>query len=78
MSARHRVYVTRRNIPSNGIRLLEEHFSVKQWTGESHPTREDTLVGLSGADAVFCCRVDKIDAEFLDAAGQVHVYVNIW
>ena len=49
-----------------------------QWTGESHPTREDTLAGLSGADAVFCCRVDKIDAEFLDAAGQVHVYVNIW
>ena len=41
-----------------------------QWTGESHPTREDTLAGLSGADAVFCCRVDKIDAEFLDAAGS--------
>jgi glyoxylate reductase len=61
------VLVTR-EIPEAGLRLLES-FDVTVLS-ESPPGRDELLEAAHGADGVLCTLTEKIDAEFMDAAGN--------
>ncbi|MBV9454615.1 MAG: D-glycerate dehydrogenase [Rubrobacter sp.] len=61
------VLVTR-EIPEAGLRLLES-FDVTVLS-EQPPGRAELLEAAHGADGVLCTLTEKIDAEFMDAAGR--------
>ena len=63
-----KVLVTR-EIPEAGLRLLED-FDVTVLS-EQPPGRDELLETAHGADGVLCTLTEKIDAEFMDAAGNV-------
>src|ERR687885_2804995 len=63
-----KVLVTR-EIPEAGLRLLED-FDVTVLS-EQPPGRDELLEAAHGADGVLCTLTEKIDAEFMDAAGNV-------
>ena len=62
-----KVLVTR-EIPEAGLRLLED-FDVTVLS-EQPPGRDELLEAAHGADGVLCTLTEKIDAEFMDAAGN--------
>src|ERR687885_2192314 len=62
-----KVLVTR-EIPEAGLRLLED-FDVTVLS-EQPPGRDKLLEAAHGADGVLCTLTEKIDAEFMDAAGN--------
>ena len=62
-----KVLVTR-EIPEAGLRLLED-FDVTVLS-ELPPERDELLEAARGADGVLCTLTEKIDAEFMDAAGE--------
>src|SRR5919206_4404549 len=61
-----KVLVTR-EIPETGLRLLE-NFDVTVLS-EQPPGRSELLEAARGADGVLCTLTEKIDAEFMNAAG---------
>ena len=61
-----KVLVTR-EIPESGLRLLES-FDVTVLS-EQPPGRSELLEAAHGADGVLCTLTEKIDAEFMNAAG---------
>src|ERR687885_2454679 len=61
-----KVLVTR-EIPETGLRLLES-FDVTVLS-EQPPGRSELLEAARGADGVLCTLTEKIDAEFMNAAG---------
>src|SRR5919199_633876 len=62
-----KVLVTR-EIPEAGLRLLED-FDVTVLSKQP-PGRDELLEAAHGADGVLCTLTEKIDAEFMDAAGN--------
>ncbi|PVU90483.1 hypothetical protein BB559_004614 [Furculomyces boomerangus] len=46
-----------------------ENLKIVQWTKNSRPARSELLELVKGASGVLCMLTDKIDDEFLDAAG---------
>jgi glyoxylate reductase len=62
-----KVLVTR-EIPESGLRLLES-FDVTVLS-EQPPGRSELLEAAHGADGVLCTLTEKIDAEFMNAAGN--------
>ncbi|MDO5628794.1 MAG: D-glycerate dehydrogenase [Mobilicoccus sp.] len=72
-----KVVVTNR-IPQEGIDLLEAHHDVTVWNSEECISREKCLEMISGADAILTLLTEKVDDEFLDAAGdQLKVVANV-
>src|ERR671932_2963258 len=63
-----KVLVTR-EIPEAGLRLLED-LDVTVLS-EQPPGRDKLLEAAHGADGVLCTLTEKIDAEFMDTAGNV-------
>lgn len=74
-----KVFITRR-IPEIGPQKLREQrgWDVQQWDSDDVIPRDRLLREVKGADAVLSLLTERIDAEFLDAAGpQLKVVANL-
>jgi lactate dehydrogenase-like 2-hydroxyacid dehydrogenase len=69
MADRPRVFVAR-IIPDDGLRLVTEATDADVWDGDLPPPREDLLRRVAGCDGVLTLLTDRVDDEFLDAAGS--------
>jgi lactate dehydrogenase-like 2-hydroxyacid dehydrogenase len=65
-----KVYVTRR-VPNSGLELLQKKCDVKIWDSDDEVPRDTLLEGVAGVNGIFCLITEKIDAELLDAAGEI-------
>ena len=65
-----KVYVTRR-VPNSGLELLQKKCDVKIWNRDDEVPRHTLLEDVAGIDGIFCLITEKIDAELLDAAGEI-------
>jgi glyoxylate reductase len=68
MSARPRVFVARR-IPPAGLEPILAACRASVWEGDAPPPREALLEAVRGCDGVLTMLTDRVDREFLDAAG---------
>lgn len=65
---RPRVFVARR-IPDEGLDAIRSVCDVDLWEGELPPPRDELLRRIAGCDGVLTLLTDRVDDEFLDAAG---------
>ncbi|HEX6868656.1 MAG TPA: hypothetical protein VF119_07610, partial [Candidatus Limnocylindrales bacterium] len=65
---RPRVFVARR-IPDEGIEAVRAACDVDLWEDELPPPRDELLRRVAGVDGVLTLLTDRVDDEFLDAAG---------
>ena len=73
---RPRVFVSR-IIPSEGLDAVREACDMDLWEDELPPPREELLRRVAGCDGVLTLLTDRVDDEFLDAAGpQLKVVSN--
>jgi glyoxylate reductase len=73
---RPRVFVARR-IPEDGIESIVAACEARVWEDELPPPRAALLEAIQGCDGVLTLLTDKVDDEFLDAAGpQLKVVSN--
>lgn len=63
-----RVFVTR-EIFSDAIDDIRSKADLDLWTDELPPPRDELLDRATGIDGILCLLTDKIDREFMDAAG---------
>lgn len=71
-----RVFVTR-EIPSAGLDKVRAACSAEVWTEPLPPSRSTLLEKIAGCDGVLTLLTEKVDAEFMDAAGpQLKVISN--
>jgi glyoxylate reductase len=76
MGARPKVFVSRR-IPEDGIQPIKEATDAEIWADDLPPPRADLLKAVAGCDGVVTLLTDRVDDEFLDAAGpQLKVVSN--
>ncbi len=76
MSDRPRVFVTRR-IPEAGLSRVLEHCDADVWDGQLPPERAELLRRIEGCEGLLSLLTEKVDAEFMDAAGsQLKVISN--
>jgi lactate dehydrogenase-like 2-hydroxyacid dehydrogenase len=74
--ARPRVFVARR-IPDEGLDAVRAVCDVDLWEDELPPPRDELLRRVAGVDGVLTLLTDRVDDEFLDAAGpQLRVVSN--
>ena len=74
--ARPTVFVSR-VIPDEGLNAIREGADARIWPHELPPPRTDLLREVAGCDGVLTLLTDKVDDEFLDAAGpQLKVVSN--
>ena len=66
--ARPRVFVARR-IPDAGLEPILEACAADVWEDELPPPRDELLRRIAGCDGVLTLLTDRVDDEFLDAAG---------
>lgn len=72
-----KVVVTNK-IPQEGINALEAEHDVTVWDSDECISREKCLELIAGADAILTLLTEKVDNEFLDAAGeQLKVVANV-
>ncbi|MGO1319579.1 MAG: 2-hydroxyacid dehydrogenase [Galactobacter sp.] len=72
-----KVVVTGR-IPEPALASLRAHHEVDAWDEPNAIPREELLHRAAGADAIATLLTEKVDAEFLDAAGpQLKVVANV-
>jgi glyoxylate reductase len=69
MSERPRVFVAR-VIPEAGLRIVREAADADVWAGPLPPMREQLLERVAGVEGVLTLLTDRVDDEFLDAAGD--------
>jgi glyoxylate reductase len=73
---RPRTFVARR-IPDEGLELVREASDMDLWEDELPPPRDELLRRVAGVDGALTLLTDKVDDEFLDAAGpQLKVVSN--
>ena len=65
---RPRVFVARR-IPDEGLSVIEAACEADIWQDELPPPRDELLRRVAGCDGVLTLLTDRVDDEFLDAAG---------
>ena len=71
------VAVTNR-IPEVGLAKLRAEHEVRAWEHEECISRDEALRLIAGADAVLTLLTERVDGEFLDAAGpQLKVVANV-
>src|SRR4051794_21352295 len=76
MADRPRVFVARR-ISDEGLDPVREATEADIWPDELPPPRDELLKRISGVDGVLALLTDRVDDEFLDAAGhQLKVVSN--
>ena len=66
--ARPRVFVARM-IPDEGLALVRHACDADIWADELPPPRDELLRRIAGCDGVLTLLTDRVDDEFLDAAG---------
>ena len=69
MATKPRVFVARR-IPDDGLGPIVEACDAVVWPDELPPSREELLRAIAGCDGVLTLLTDRVDDEFLDAAGS--------
>jgi glyoxylate reductase len=75
-AGRPRVFVSR-VIPSEGLDNVREACDMDLWEDELPPPRDELLRRVAGRDGVLTLLTDRVDDEFLDAAGpQLKVVSN--
>ncbi len=75
-SRRPRVFVTRR-IPTAGLDLVLSACDAEVWAEPLPPTRDVLLQKIAGCEGVLTLLTERVDAEFMDAAGpQLKVISN--
>ena len=67
-AARPRVFVAR-IIPEDGLAPIRESCDATIWEDDLPPPRDDLLDAVRGCDGVLTLLTDRVDDEFLDAAG---------
>jgi lactate dehydrogenase-like 2-hydroxyacid dehydrogenase len=73
---RPKVFVSRR-IPDEGLEPVLAACDADVWADELPPPRDELLRRIAGCDGVLALLTDKVDDEFLDAAGpQLKVVAN--
>ncbi len=76
MADRPRVFVARR-LPDEGLELVRTACDMDLWDGDLPPPRDELLRRVAGVDGALTLLTDKVDDEFLDAAGpQLRVVSN--
>ena len=76
MAARPKVFVSRR-IPEEGIQPIKDATDAQIWVDDLPPPRAELLKAVAGCDGVVTLLTDRVDDEFLDAAGpQLKVVSN--
>ena len=76
MADRPKVFVGRR-IPEEGLDAVRAACDMDLWEDELPPPRDELLRRVAGVDGVLTLLTDKVDDEFLDAAGpQLKVVSN--
>jgi len=76
MSDRSKVFVTR-EIPAAGLDRVIADCDADVWPEPLPPSREELLKRIAGCDGVLSLLTEKVDAEFMDAAGpQLKVISN--
>jgi glyoxylate reductase len=76
MADRPRVFVARR-LPEEGLDAVRAACEMDLWEDELPPPRDELLRRVAGVDGVLTLLTDKVDDEFLDAAGsQLKVVSN--
>ncbi len=68
MSDRPRVFVARR-IPSEGLEAIAAACEMDLWEDDLPPQRDEILRRVAGLDGVLTLLTDKVDDDFLSAAG---------
>jgi glyoxylate reductase len=66
--ARPRVFVAR-VIPEEGLEAIRAVCDMDLWDGDLPPPRDELLRRVAGCDGVLTLLTDRVDDEFLDAAG---------
>ena len=75
-TGRPRVFVSR-IIPDDGLEMVRAACDMDLWEDELPPPRDELLRRVAGCDGVLTLLTDKVDDEFLDAAGpQLKVVSN--
>ena len=73
---RPRVFVTR-VIPDEGLALVRDACDTDVWVEDVPPPRDELVRRIAGCDGVLTLLTDRVDDEFLDAAGpQLRVVSN--
>ena len=67
-ASRPRVFVAR-EIPEVGLEAVRGACDMDLWDGELPPPRDELLRRVAGCDGVLSLLTDRVDDEFLDAAG---------
>jgi len=76
MADQPKVFVARR-IPHDGLRIVTGETDATVWPDELPPPRDELLRSVAGCDGVLTLLTDRVDDEFLDAAGpQLKVVSN--
>lgn len=76
MADKPKVFITR-NIPEQPLQRSKELFDVEQWEDDWNIPRDDLLKAVQGKDGVMTLLTEKVDDEFLDAAGpQLKIVAN--
>ncbi len=75
MSAKPRVYVTRR-IPDEGLRLLDGACDWSLWPGDDPPPPETLAEALRECDGALTMLTDPISAAMMDASPRLRVISN--
>ncbi|KAK0175526.1 hypothetical protein PV327_009271 [Microctonus hyperodae] len=68
--SRPKVLITRGDIPSAGLSLLQEQCDLIVWNETTPIPRSELLSKIVDVDGVFCLLTDKIDEEILSVAGS--------
>jgi lactate dehydrogenase-like 2-hydroxyacid dehydrogenase len=76
MTVRPKVFVARR-IPDEGLTIVTTACDAVVWPDELPPPRDELLRAVAGCEGVLTLLTDRVDDEFLDAAGpQLKVVSN--
>ena len=68
LNERPRVFVARR-LPDEGLDAIAEACDADVWQDDMPPPRDELLRRIAGCDGVLTLLTDRVDDEFLDAAG---------
>ncbi|XP_045500313.1 glyoxylate reductase/hydroxypyruvate reductase-like [Colias croceus] len=68
-SGNFKVFITRPDMPENGVTMLKKQCNVIAWKAPLPIPRADLLKSVSGMNAIFVSMKDRIDKDVLDAAG---------
>lgn len=70
------VFITR-EIPAEGLKLLEGKFRLRIHAAEGPVTRSEMLEGVKDADALLCMLTDRVDEDVVESAPGLKIVANM-